>query len=475
MMLKPLFLSVLLIILVGCETYIDPTPTRSPITDTPPTHYTPSAEPTSTGIPPLEAVQTGEGYVNDVLWAGDTALVVSQMGLWLYRPDAEPRLVGGHYNPVHVAAFNADGTLLASAEKSPLPFEPSIIRIWDLENGGIKAVIEPPTGQVEALAFSPGSALLATGGNDTVLYEWDVITGSQVRTYPIYYQTIRAIAYSPDGQWLISGGEAVQRINRRNGEVLTMPDLPAPIALAFSPNSQYAAGANAEGTVVVWEMSTGSAVAGLDYPALALTFSDDDNILLSAADESIIYTLGYQEITSVRRNVRYWSPDLSAYAIFSDDHLDLFNSDDSLRASYPYRIVTPPPVTPNALLPTPYDVAFEVRSVVTHGDWMVVVGGTGRRGEGRVQVFDTRTGESLSRYQGIHDFYVDVAVINDDGTRLLTGGVDNRVLLWSLPDLQPLGILGKLSGPILYVAFTDDGGYSVISADGTQQTGPLPN
>lgn len=473
MMLKPMRLFVLLIALVGCRTYEDLTPTPAPSNGYFDFHYTPIFFPTSTPIPPLAATQIGEGYVNNVLWIGDTALVVSQMGLWLYQPDAAPRLVGRHYNPVHVAAFNVAGTQVASAEKSALPFEPSVIRIWNIQNGTLQAVITPATGQVEALAFSPDGTLLASGGNDTVLYEWDAVTGGQVHTYTLHVRTIHALAYSPDGQWLMSGGEVVQRINRQNGTVSTLPDLPFPLALAFSPNSQYAAGANAEGAVVIWEVGGGGVVTKVDYPALALTFRDDDHLLMHATDESAVLSISTQALISTRHG-RYWNRDLSAYASFSADGLTIFNNNDSPRTAYPYRVITPPPATPNTILPAPYDVAFEVRSVVTHGNWMAVVGGTGQRGGGRVEVVNMETGQAYD-YQGIHDFYIDVAAINDGSSLLLTGGADNRVLLWSLPNLQPLAILGKLSGSIVYVAFTEDGGYRVISADGTEQMGPLPN
>lgn len=469
-MFKPLYLVVLILAMAACQTYVDPTPTQSPFTPT----YPPNTTPTPGGptpIAPLQATLTGEGFVEDVLWFDDTLVVVAQYGVWLYRPDQEPHPIGEHYNAVHVAAFNTDGTLLASSTKSYLPFEPSIIRIWDLENGGVQAVVELALGQVEAMAFSPGSALLASGGTDATLYEWDVITGSQVRTYTTQTKTIRALAYSPDGRWLVAGAEHVLRIERQGEHVETLNGLDNPIALAFSPDSHLLASVNPTGSLVVWDISTGDIISRTTYPALKLAFIDDQTLMLNSHDETALYNVPEQRIVAVRAG-RYWNPNLNLYARFENDTLQLINADDTPRATYPYRLITPPPSTP-AALPTPYAVSFEVRSVVTHNNWLVVMGGTGRRGDARIQVIDTETGQTIKRHTGIHDYYIDVAAINADATRLLTGGADNRVLLWSLPDLQPLAILGKLSAPIVYVTFTDEG-YLVISADGTQRTGPLP-
>jgi WD40 repeat protein len=62
---------------------------------------------------------------------------------------------------------------------------------------------------VWALAFSPGGALLATGGADGIVRLWDTVTWELIdERHAVHLggSAILAIAFSPDSLWLLSGG-----------------------------------------------------------------------------------------------------------------------------------------------------------------------------------------------------------------------------------------------------------------------------
>src|ERR1700757_1744323 len=72
---------------------------------------------------------------------------------------------------------------------------------------------------VYAVAFSPDGKRLVTGGFDSTIKFWDVGAGEEIRTLngP---GPVDSIAFSPDGKFLVSGGEdgAIILWNAETGE-----------------------------------------------------------------------------------------------------------------------------------------------------------------------------------------------------------------------------------------------------------------
>ena len=101
-------------------------------------------------------------------------------------------------------AFSPDGKILASASCSKLNILQysgmciqSEIRLWDTASGQlIGQPLETNPGQVNALAFSPDGSLLASGGYDGV-FVWSV-SGAQLKYQPINTST-ESLAFSSKG------------------------------------------------------------------------------------------------------------------------------------------------------------------------------------------------------------------------------------------------------------------------------------
>ena len=125
----------------------------------------------------------------------------------------------------HVA-FSSDSQLIAASSG----IDDAQLQIWDVTNGDLIRSFEQP-GDILTLAWVPGEHIIATGGLDDQVYIWDVDEGELITTlnqsedtatrvkwdseahltpgfYDLYYAgAIRAVEFSPDGRFLLAGGE----------------------------------------------------------------------------------------------------------------------------------------------------------------------------------------------------------------------------------------------------------------------------
>ncbi len=167
----------------------------------------------------------------------------------------------GHRAPVVLLAFSPDGRQLAAASRT----DDDLI-LWDTRNGQ-EAMRFDHAGKIDALAFSPRGDLLASTDGKRIVF-WDVTTGAARKT--IARQEGRstddhlkigwgpdhvvAIAFSPDGRWLATGG------------------------LSGTERGTTGIGGPPEGSVRLWEVDTGRQVLllrGQIGTPLRLFFSPD--------------------------------------------------------------------------------------------------------------------------------------------------------------------------------------------------------
>ncbi len=209
--------------------------------------------------------------------------------------------------PVHrwnwaesAVAFSPDGDVLIVGD---LNFTENVT-LWDLERDQPIAVgLEGHEASVTDVAFSPNGDVAASSSSDGFIILWDPQTGIPVgpplseESDPTHLvvqggdalHAVYSIAFTPDGDWLVSG--------RRGGEVLIWdvggqkPQRPAweahrgaVTAVAVSPGGETLASGGSDGMIRIWEMETGALLgelAGHADAVYGLAFSADGALLAS--------------------------------------------------------------------------------------------------------------------------------------------------------------------------------------------------
>jgi WD40 repeat protein len=215
-----------------------------------------------------------------------------------------------HGAGVAIVVFSPDGRMLASAGNE------RIVQVRDGLTGSLLGGLEHgPVTFIRALAFSPDSRWLVTGSDDWGVRRWDLGNATahrfRERSLPGDQTSVKAnhkdvhdVRFSADGRYLASaGGESeaqvrVWDITRKAGA--TILKHPATVrAVAFHPGGLLLATGGDDKAARMWDISTSKELAKVSWSAF---FDWQTNVVTFSPDGRWVASGGQTEI------LRLWEP-----------------------------------------------------------------------------------------------------------------------------------------------------------------------
>jgi len=307
-------------------TEVTPLPTAT-LTPVLPTEILASATPTLISIRAdtvslLEIVKSFEGneLVRSLAFTPDSTVLAAAGGnyndfavhLWNVTSGEPLDKLEGHTDIIWDITFSPDGEMLVSVSND------HTVKVWDWANGKLLESMDFP-GAAVSVRFSPDGQTLAVGGVDEVegqiqhaaVWTYSVGPWTRLLKFPEYLD-IAALAYSPDGRWLIGGGTSrnVQVWRASDGtSIFTLNHSHQVSKAAVSPDGSTVATATCqttvndectEGSVWLWDLATGKLINALKkFPDVveSVAFSGDGSSLLAASRDGtlrVYQTADYQ-------------------------------------------------------------------------------------------------------------------------------------------------------------------------------------
>jgi len=195
----------------------------------------------------------------------------------------------GIQNTVHGVALSADGRLALAGGRA------GKLIVWDAKSGGVLRRLEGRQGWIRSLAISPDGQRALSGGFDRTVRLWDVESGKQLRRFETE-SWIFGLAFSHDGR-LAAAAIDIEEAGRNLGPVCVW-DLEtgkqihhidahrfAASSVAFSPDGQQILSGGYDWTMRLWDVETGEEIR--HFPGhrdwvWTVVFSPDGRFALSA-------------------------------------------------------------------------------------------------------------------------------------------------------------------------------------------------
>jgi serine/threonine protein kinase len=312
-------------------------------------------------------------------------------------PVRETRVFAGHTGAIRGIGFlpsAADpkkGTVPLPQGDSPLFRVEAVsagadrtLRIWDVATGQERRAFGSTPQEIGCLAVSPEEGVVFAG-HGAAIRQWEPASGRELQRFLGHTDAVRSLAVSKDGHQVLSGGDdrALRLWDVQNGrEIARFTGHRARVtSVALSGDGRWAVSGSQDQTLRLWEVATGREVRCFAVPrgqVLAVVFAPDDRAVLSAHFDTTL---------------RLWEVDTGRELRRFSGHRQM------------------------------------VSAVLMAASGLIVSGSHDRT----VRLWDADSGSELISCQG-HTGPVTALAAAADGKCLLSGGADQTIRLWQLPE-----------------------------------------
>ena len=293
---------------------------------------------------------------------------------------------------------------------------------------------------VSAVAWSPDGQSIASGGGDNTVQIWNATTGALIHKYRLA-GAVFSVAWSPDGREVAAGGitGSVTVFDLATAQTLLTykGHTDAVFSVAWSPDGKRIASASNDGTMQVWNATTGQQLLrygthpakGLPTPLNSVAWSPNGNALalggngnalvLNANTGNEIGDYGYNGGSI---HALAWSPDGTNIVFGDSDYSVQVWNVASHKNLYTYNGHT-----------------IDVFSVAWSPNGQRIASGSS---DGLIEVWDALTGQHVYTYRGHADMYLNHYTSGNDAAvnsltwspnskKIASASSDGTVQVWN--------------------------------------------
>jgi WD40 repeat protein len=297
-----------------------------------------------------------------------------------------------------------------------------------VEYGGELHTFTGHEGGVKTIAYSPDGKFLLSGGEDQTLKLWDVASGKELRTFIGHRDAVTSVAFSPDGRLAVSGSsDSTLRLWEvaSGHELQTTESLGWKVtSVAFSPDGKFVASAADDSQVKLWalpKLERMRTFTGHGWRVTSVAFSPDGNFSLSGSEDDSLKLWDVakgQEVRSFRNGLA----NVTCVAFSPDGRFGLSGGRD--KAVKLWNLTNGREVQ-----------RFEghrqpVRSVAFTRDGRFAISASE---DGTIKVWDLGTGKEFRTFSG-HTATVTGIAMSPDGHNFASSSADGSVRIWQLPN-----------------------------------------
>jgi WD40 repeat protein len=410
---------------------------------------------------PLKTFARGDGFTSALAFSPDSKTLATgtdnTLRLWDTTSfQLKDELKDTKTPEISELIFSPDGKTLVASSRGYLE------GVWDLASHQLRLSFR---GRFSANSFSPDSRLLALG-NQNELELWDLQTGQKMLTLSGHTAPVTSSAFSPDGQFLVSGSEYPEESVRlwdltapNAKEKQVLPGQPYNLQKAvISPDGKTVATASSLGVITLWNVTPSQLVAKeqivLDKPYLdgisALAFNPTSSIL-AIGDTNC--GIKFWELKSSRELARYQLKSCKGLAELAyppkGGRLAVSELTGSLRL---LELNQELPIHEQYLTISPRNLP-EMAAPLSFSPDGRFVASSGSADTTTIEVWETQPGaiSGATLLKG-HSREVLAVAFSEDGKMLASSGADGNLKLWDLQTGKELASF-KEQGLITFLKF----------------------
>ncbi|KAF9932611.1 hypothetical protein FBU30_007757 [Linnemannia zychae] len=366
----------------------------------------------------------------------------------------------GHGAVVTWIAYSSDGTQIATASAD------NTVRIWSAATGETLHVLGGHEDGVCCVEFSPNGLRVSSGSEDMTMRTWDARTG-KIMAVKEFDEPIFALAYSPDGRYLVASGAGnhISVTNAETGETMRVlkGHTTSILDVSFSPDGHQLASCDKNSSVRIWNIHTGeclNTLSGHQFRVSTVIYSPVGDCIASGAWDGTVrlWTAGDAAARSdAETDGRYED---SKIAEISEDGTMLVTSHSDFSIQF-RDILTGETQT---VLKGHTDILLDILYSPCC-KWIASAGH-----DRKIRLWCARTGDALKVFEGHSGAIgaIGVLAFSHDSIQLASVSEDDTLRLWNVESGQQRLVLRGHTALIGDVVFSpDDSQIATCSDDKT--------